>query len=220
MIQHRIILADDHSMFRAGLKTLIEKTDRFCVVDEASDGEDLLKKMKGGKCDLVVMDVSMPKVNGMVALKQLTKKYPRVKVLVLTMHKDTQYFHQAMANGARGYLLKDDAFEQLVQAMDMVLHGDQFISPGILQLVDEQEGSGGKEKKAEIKIDCLTKREQQVLRLVAAGLANKNIAYQLGISVRTVEAHRLNFMKKLGIKTTAGIVRYAMEISLVNTPMK
>jgi DNA-binding NarL/FixJ family response regulator len=212
---HRIILADDHSMFRAGLRTLIEKNERFCVIDEACDGEDLLKKLKGSRCDLVVMDVSMPKMSGITALKQVIKKYPRIKVLVLTMHKDTQYFHRAMADGASGYLLKDDAFEQLVKAMDMVLSGNQFISPGILTLVEEQQGAVAKEKKSDMKIDLLSKREQQVLRLVAAGLANKNIAHQLGISVRTVEAHRLNFMKKLGIKTTAGLVRYAMEISFV-----
>lgn len=216
MKPHRIILADDHSMFRAGLKTLIDKTGRFDVVDEACDGEDLFEKMKGGRCDLVVMDLSMPKMNGFTALEQVVKRYSRIKILVLTMHKDTQYFHKAMSGGANGYLLKDDAFEQLVSAMDRILAGDQFISPGILKLLEEQEGTSAKEKKTDIKINLLTKREQQVLSLVAAGLANKNIAHQLGISVRTVEVHRMNFMKKLGIKTTAGLVRYAMEISFLN----
>ena len=212
MKPYRIILADDHSMFRSGLRALIEREKRFLVIDEACDGEDLLKKLKGGKCDLIVMDLSMPKMDGITALKRIRKKYPRIKVLVLTMQKDTFHFREAMAQGACGYLLKDDAFEQLIKAMDTVLNDEQFLSFSILSLVKEQVDRPGKgKKKKQPAIGILTKREQQVLKLVAAGLANKNVANQLHISIRTVEAHRSNVTKKLGIKTTAGLVRYAME---------
>ena len=214
---YRIILADDHSMFRAGLRTLIEKEDKLSVVDEACDGEDLLKKLKGGKCDLVVIDLSMPKMDGITALKQISKKYPRIKVLVLTMQKDTSYFRDAMAQGASGYLLKDDAFEQLVKAIDTVLNNEQFLSPSILGLVKEQVSDPEKlSRKKDPNIEVLTKREQQVLKLVAAGLANKNIAHQLDISIRTVEVHRSNLTKKLKIKTTAGLVKYAIANAFVD----
>lgn len=214
---YRIILADDHAMFRAGLKTLIDREKRFSVVDEACDGEDLLKKLRGGKCDLIVMDLSMPEMDGITALKKVVKKYPRIKVLVLTMQKDTSYFRDAMAQGASGYLLKDDAFEQLVKAMDTVLDNEQFLSLSIIGLVKEQV-SGSKKKRNEKhpKIEVLTKREQQVLKLVATGLANKNIANQLHISIRTVEVHRSNLTKKLGIKTTAGLVKYAIANAFVD----
>jgi len=210
MKTYRVILADDHSMFRTGLRTLIERTEGFSVADEAGDGRELLKKLKGGRSDLVVMDLSMPRMDGLSALKFIVRKYPRIKVLVLTMQKDTSYFRQAMAHGACGYLLKDDAFEQLVRAMQTVLSGGQFISPSILSLVKEQLEAPAKKDRKEPAIDILTKREQQVLRMVATGLANKNIARQLNISIRTVEVHRANVTKKLSIKTTAGLVRYAI----------
>lgn len=214
---YRIILADDHAMFRAGLRTLIDREKRFSVVDEACDGEDLLKKLRGGKCDLIVLDLSMPKMDGITALKKVVKKYPRIKVLVLTMQKDTSYFRDAMAQGASGYLLKDDAFEQLVKAIDTVLDNEQFLSLSIIGLVKE-EVSGSKKKgdERQPKIEVLTRREQQVLKLVAAGLANKNIANQLHISIRTVEVHRSNLTKKLGIKTTAGLVKYAIVNAFVD----
>ena len=206
---NKIILADDHLMFRAGLKTLIERTEGFTVIDEAGHGEELLNKLKRRRCDLVVMDLSMPRMSGMDALQQIVEKYPRMKVLVLTMQKDTQYFHRAMLTGASGYVLKDDAFEQLVKAMQTILTGEQFISPSIRSLVNEQiEAPKGKSPAPSI--DFLTKRECQVLKLIASGLANKNIARQLDISIRTVEVHRSNLIKKLGIKTTAGLVKYAM----------
>lgn len=216
MKKYRIMLADDHSMFRAGLRTLIDREERFIVVDEASDGEELLKKMRRKKCDLVVIDVSMPKMDGLTALKHIVKKYPGIKSLVLTMHKDPLYFRRAMEQGASGYLLKDDAFEQLVKAIDTVLNDEQFLSPSIIGLVREQVSEPKRSSsKKEPKIEILTKREQQVLKLVAAGLANKNIAHQLNISSRTVEVHRSNLTRKLGIKTTAGLVKYAIENAFV-----
>ncbi|MEW5895557.1 MAG: response regulator transcription factor [Candidatus Omnitrophota bacterium] len=206
----KIILADDHLMFRAGLKTLIERSDRFLVVDEASNGEELLAKLKGGRCDLVVMDLSMPKMGGLEALSKIAAKYPRIRVLVLTMQKDTHYFHRTMSTGACGYVLKDDAFEQLVEAIDIILTGKEFVSPSIRSLLDEQSGETVKEEKVLPPVDLLTKRERQVLKLIASGDANKNIAKQLGISIRTVEVHRSNLIRKLGIKTTAGLVKYSM----------
>jgi len=213
MKRYRIILADDHRMFRAGLKTLIEREDRFDVVDEACDGFDLLEKLKGGKCDLIVMDLSMPRMDGLTAMEQIAARYPRVRILVLTMHKDPAFFRDAMSCGASGYLLKDDAFEKLVRAMDVLINGGQFFSPSVTDLLKEEQV--GRTDRAEARsipaIDVLTRREREVLRLIATGLANKNIARQLNISVRTVEVHRSNLTKKLGLKSTAGLVRYTLE---------
>jgi len=214
MKPYRIILADDHRMFRAGLKTLIEREDRFAVIDEASDGADLLEKLKGSKCDLIVMDLSMPRMDGLKAMEQIVVRYSRIKLLVLTMQKDPAFFRDAMSLGASGYLLKDDAFEQLVRAMDVLLDGGQFFSPSVTRLLKEEHEEQPESSQPAVSmpaIDVLTRREREVLRLIAAGLANKNIARQLDISVRTVEVHRSNLTKKLGVKSTAGLVRYTLE---------
>ncbi len=214
MAVYQIFLADDHQMFRTGLRTLIERQEEFRVVDEASDGDDLLKKLPGSKCDVVLLDLSMPKLGGMDALPLILKRYPKVRVLVLTMQKDAHYCQKAMDRGAAGYLLKDDAFEQLVKAMKAVIANERFVSPSILHLARDEGDSVAKASRKKAAAAVLSGREQEVLRLVAAGLANKNIAKKLNISIRTVEVHRSNLIRKLNIKTTAGLVRYAMEHSL------
>ncbi len=211
---YRIILADDHAMFRAGLRSLIDGQEKLTVVAEAADGEELLALVRRVKCDLVVMDLSMPRMDGMQALAEMRQTFPSVKVLVLTMQKETEHFQQAMACGACGYVLKEDAFEQLIEAIDMIAEGEQFFSPSIVRLMGEQLGRGQDHRQTP-GIEVLTHREQQILKLIASGLANKNIACQLNISVRTVEAHRLNVVKKLGIHSTAGLVRYAIEKAFI-----
>ncbi|HSV43083.1 MAG TPA: response regulator transcription factor, partial [Candidatus Bathyarchaeia archaeon] len=156
-------------------------------------------------------DLSMPKLGGMDVLPLILRRHPSVRVLILTMQKDIHYCQKAVALGAAGYLLKDDAFEQLVKAMKAVIHNEQFISPSILHLVRDQVDPSQRGGRKKITTTVLSEREQQVLQLVASGLANKNIARQLNISIRTVEVHRSNLIRKLNIKTTAGLVRYAME---------
>lgn len=211
---YRIILADDHQILRAGLKDLIEKDKAFKVVGQANDGDELLSLMDSVKCDLIIMDLSMPNRDGMQAIQEVRAKFPKVKVLVLTMQKDQEHFKHAMAHGASGYVLKEDAYEQLMMAVKMVLRGKRFVSPTISELLtdyyvrslDEAESSS---------LDILTKREQQILQFIGSGMANKNIAARLKLSVRTVETHRANVGHKLGIKTTAGLVKYALSKGLV-----
>jgi len=206
---YRIILADDHQILRAGLKDLIEKDKAFKVVGQAKDGDELLSLMGSVKCDLVIMDLSMPNRDGMQAIQDIREKFPKVKVLVLTMQKDQEHFKHAMAHGASGYVLKEDAYDQLLMAVKMILRGKKFVSPTISKLLtdyyvrslDEAESSS---------LDILTKREQQILQFIGNGMANKNIASRLKLSVRTVETHRANLGRKLGIKNTAGLVKYAV----------
>lgn len=210
---YRIILADDHQILRAGLKDLIEKDKAFKVVGQANDGDELLSLMDSVKCDLIIMDLSMPNRDGMQAIREVRAKFPKVKVLVLTMQKDQEHFKHAMARGASGYVLKEDAYEQLMMAVKMVLRGKKFVSPTISKLLtdyyvrslDEAESSS---------LDILTKREQQILQFIGSGMANKNIASMLKLSIRTVETHRANLGHKLGIKTTAGLVKYALSKGL------
>ena len=210
---YRIILADDHQILRAGLKDLIEKDKAFKVVGQAKDGDELLSLMHSVKCDLVIMDLSMPNRDGMQAIQDIREKFPKVKVLVLTMQKDQEHFKHAMAHGASGYVLKEDAYDQLLMAVKMILRGKRFVSPTISKLLtdyyvrslDEAESSS---------LDILTKREQQILQFIGNGMANKNIASRLKLSIRTVETHRANLSHKLGIKNTAGLVKYALSKGL------
>ncbi|MFP4472610.1 MAG: response regulator [Candidatus Omnitrophota bacterium] len=210
---YRIILADDHVMFRSGLKMMVSHDERFSVVAEAGDGEELLEAVDQNVCDLAVIDLSMPRMDGMAALHRIKSRFSDLPVLVLTMQKDTDLFQQAMEAEASGYILKDDAFEQLAEAMERVLQGERFVSPSILRLVEEE--TAVREQRSQSLNDLLTRREQQVLKLVAAGMANKNIARELKISVRTVEVHRSRLMNKLGIRTTAGLVKYALSQGVV-----
>ncbi len=205
----RIILADDHEMFRVGLKGLLEKERDFKIVGQAEDGEELLKKLSLMRADCVVIDLSMPNMDGLTTLKEIRKNFPRMKSLVLTMQKDVEHFKHAMAAGACGYILKDSAFDQLVMAIKVIIKGKNFISPAISNMITEQYVRSIEETDAP-SLEILTQRERQVLRLIAQGQANKDIASRLKISIRTVETHRSRLIHKLGIKTAAGLVKYAI----------
>ncbi|MCB9771560.1 MAG: response regulator transcription factor [Candidatus Omnitrophica bacterium] len=210
----RIVLVDDHKILREGLKSLIEKDEAFKVVGQAKDGNELLILLKTMKCDLIVLDLAMPNRDGIQSIKEVKEQFPRVKILILTMQKDQEHFRHAMALGASGYVLKDDAYEQLMMAIKIILKGRVFVSPEISKLLtdyyvrsmDEAESSSP---------GILTKREQQILKLIAKGLANKNIAAKLKLSIRTVETHRANLTHKLGIKSAASLARYAITKNLI-----
>src|SRR5208283_2429279 len=210
----RIILADDHEILRAGLKSLLDKEPDFKVVAQARDGQELLDKLTSVKADCVVMDLSMPNLDGLATLKEIQKQFPKVKCLVLTMQKDQEHFKRAMANGASGYILKDNAFDLLVMAIKMVMKGKTYISPAISELIAEQYVRSIKDGDIP-SLEILTEREKEVLKLVAQGNANKNIAARLKISIRTAETHRNRLIHKLGLKTTASLVKYALAKGLI-----
>lgn len=211
---YTILLADDHTILRAGLKELINKDPLLKVTGETQTGEELLIKLKSRQWDLIVLDLSMPGMGGLQALQEMQQMYPRTKILVLTMQKDHEHFKHAMKCGACGYILKEDAYEQLVLAIKLVLKGKKYVSPSVATILTDRFIRSIEDSNTP-SLEILTKREQQILKMVAEGLANKNIAAKLKISPRTVETHRAHLTDKLGVKSTAGLVRYALSKGLL-----
>jgi len=178
MSKVKIFLADDHEIFIEGLKSLIEKESDFEIVGQAKDGGDLLNQLKKVKCDVVVTDLSMPNIDGMTAIKSIKRRHPKIKILVLTMLKDHEHFKHAMINGASGYLLKNDAFDQFARAIRAIMRGKQFVSASLSALETDRFIRSLDELEAP-SIDILTKRESEILKFVAKGIVNKNIASRL-----------------------------------------
>lgn len=207
---YRIVLADDHVIFRRGIKGLITQKPELKVVGEASDGLELLNMLQRGlKTDMVIMDISMPKLRGIEATAEIKSILPEVKVLILTMFKTKEYLYHCISAGAKGYLIKEDSEEELFSAIDSIRRGDMFISKLLTRELTEDlsylyYGDG------QLPTDPLTQREREVLKLVAEGKSNKEIADLLYISTRTVENHRANLMNKLKLKKTADLIRYAI----------
>jgi two-component system, NarL family, response regulator NreC len=209
----RIILADDHEILREGLRSLIGKEKGFRVVGEAADGVQLLDVLRRIKCEVVILDLSMPNMDGMTAISKVRDSYPEVKILVLTMLKDHEHFRHAMTSGALGYLVKDEAFDQLIVALKSLFKNKPYVSPSVASLLTERYVRSLEEVDAPSP-GILTRREIQILQMIVSGAANKNIATRLGLSIRTVETHRANLTNKLGIKTTAGLVKFAISKGL------
>jgi DNA-binding NarL/FixJ family response regulator len=205
----RILLADDHALIRQGLKTLLEGQG-FQVVWEASDGQEALRLAEKAKPDVAILDISMPVLNGVDAARELKKSSPNTKILLLTQHDEDQYVTEALRAGAKGYVLKSQAVGDLVHAIREVCSGSVYLSPNISRAVVDAYLS-----KKYASTDPLSGRERQVLQLVGEGKSTKDIATQLGISVKTAESHRARLMKKLDIHETASLVRYAIRSGLI-----
>ncbi len=199
MNTYRIVLADDHVLIRQGLGEILKGDSGLAVIGEAGDGLELLELLTKVTPHLVILDISMPNLRGIEALQTLKLKYPQVRVLVLTMHKE--YLHQALSAGADGYLLKEDADRDLFSAIENIRQGRIYLSPRLAGEVLGRRLSSD---------DPLSSREKDVLQLVAKGKSNKEIAETLFISVRTVESHRANITSKLQLKSTADLVKYSM----------
>ncbi len=208
-----ILLADDHVMFRRGIRRIIQSIPDVEVVGEASDGFELLELLKKSKPDLVVMDISMPYLRGLEATREIKLISPEIKVLILTMHKDKEYLFHALTAGAEGYLLKEDADSELLTAIATLRKGGTYISPLLSpQLADlflEKSRPGGEQMTAPA--EHLTVREREILKLIAEGKSSREIGELLFISSRTVQHHRANIMRKLNIKKTADLVKYAIQ---------
>lgn len=210
----RVLLADDHALVRAGFRSLLEKIRFVKVVAEAKDGREAVELVRKHRPDVVLIDIAMPKLNGLEASARVTKEFPKTKVIVLSMYANQEYVAQAMQMGARGYLVKEDAFSELKAAIKGVTQGEVYVSPSISQRVI------GYRERVDVPYDAvakLTPRQREILQLLAEGNSTKEIAFSLGLSGKTVDAHRLQVMKKLNIRDLLGLVRYAMRIGLVPT---
>ncbi|MCR9141095.1 MAG: response regulator transcription factor [bacterium] len=208
----RILLADDHAIFRAGLRQLIAGVADFQIVGEAANGKELLDQLDQVECDLVILDLSMPELDGLKAIEEIQARHAGVEILVLTMHKDREYFSRAISRGVGGYLLKDDVFEELVAAIHDIRAGKKKYSGAIQAQVMEDYATI---RENEIALDLLSRRELEVLKLIASGKMNKDIAKDLKISIRTVESHRAKIMDKLDLRNVADLVRFAVARALV-----
>ncbi|HEX7794875.1 MAG TPA: response regulator transcription factor [Vicinamibacterales bacterium] len=204
----RILLADDHRVMREGLRMVLAREPNMEVVGEANNGAEAISLTEQLRPDIVVMDVSMPEINGLKATEALGASSPETKILILTRHGDASYVQRLLQAGANGYVLKQSAAEELVRAIRRVVAGQKYLDPAVTdQIIGTISVGTGSGRAAN---SHLSRREQDVLRFVALGFLSKEIAAQLGISIKTVETHKTNAMIKAGLKNRIGIVRYAM----------
>lgn len=214
----KLLLVDDHPIVLDGIKSHLCAQPDFEVVGDAANGQDALRKAKLTLPDVVLMDISMPHMNGLEAMANLRKQVPNAKVLILTMHDSKEYIAQVVRSGARGYLLKDSAPAELVGAIKAVHAGEVYFSPSVSRVLIEEMADGNKRSSDNPSPPPLTDREREVLSLIAEGLLNKQIADRLGIGVRTIETHRERIMRKLDIHTVAGLTKYAIARGMTSMP--
>jgi DNA-binding NarL/FixJ family response regulator len=213
MQQTTIVVADDHKIVREGIRKLLETREDFKVVGEASDGEEAVQMVLDKQPDVALMDIWMPRLSGIDATRRIGKRGLDTKVLVLSMHESRTYVEEVLRAGAAGYIVKNAASSDLLQAIDAVCEGASYLSPSITQQVVDAIARPG--DAAPSGVATLTDREREVLQLIAEGLSSKEIAGMLGVSLKTVDSHRSNLMEKLDIHKVSGLVRFAIRAGLV-----
>jgi RNA polymerase sigma factor (sigma-70 family) len=212
----RIVLADDHTILREGLRALLTADPDFEVVGEAQDGREAVRCVEKLEPDLLLMDLSMPRMSGMDAIREIKKRYPNTRIIALTVHKTEEYILTTLQAGADGYVLKDATQDELVMAIKNVMEGKSYLSPDISEKVIEGYLQGKESNQSLSAWETLSQREREVLKLIAEGFKNREIAEDLCISLKTVEKHRANLMKKLDLHNAAALTVYAVERGLVN----
>lgn len=217
----RVILADDHALVRAGFRALLEKLPGVEVVAEASDGREALRLIEAVQPDVVLMDIGMAGMNGLEATARAASAFPRVRIVILSMHASEEYVLQALRAGAAGYLVKNAGTSELEMALKAVVRGETYLSPAVSRhVVDDYlrrvagERAGGA---AQSPYEALTPRQREILQLIAEGQTTKEIAHTLGLSVKTVETYRSELMQKLDIHDIAGLVRYAIRMGVISS---
>jgi len=213
--KHRIVIAEDHTILREGLRALLSSDPDLEIVGEAEDGQEAIRCVEKLKPGLVLMDLSMPRMNGMDAIREIKKRSPDTRILVLTVHKEDEYIVATLQAGANGYVLKDSTHTELKIAIKNVFDGKFYISPGISAKVIEGFLENKSPQKAATPWDSLTARERGILKLIAEGYKNKDIADFLCISVKTVEKHRANLMQKLDLHSVSALTTLAIEKGLI-----
>ncbi len=212
----RVLVADDHAMVREGIRSVLERDAGFEVVGEASSGTEVVPLAEKLQPDVAVLDISMPGESGLIAAARLRMQLPDVKVLILSMHDNCEYVLESVRAGAHGYLLKDGAAQELTAAIRAVLGGEAYFSSVVAARLTAAVRGDLEREQERASLQALTGREREVLHGIARGLTNKEIASELGISHRTVETHRESLMRKLGIRTVAGLTKFALEYGVVS----
>jgi DNA-binding NarL/FixJ family response regulator len=208
------LIADDHGLVRAGIRALLEKHSNIEVVDEACNGREALALTAQHRPDVVLMDISMPELNGLEVVRQLERDFPRVRCIILSMHADEEHVWQALKAGAAGYLIKGASLAELELAITSVAQGETYLSPGvsgpvIKEYVRRTSHQGDSP-------DSLTARQREILQMIAEGKTTKQMALILGVSVKTIESHRAQLMKRVGVQDIASLVKHALRIGLVS----
>jgi two-component system, NarL family, response regulator NreC len=211
----RVLLADDHSVVRKGLRMQLQNQEQFEVVAEATDGREAVQLAEAENPDVVIMDIVMPGLGGIEATAQIVKRNPKTGVVIFSMHADDTYLSRALAAGAKGYLLKDCEDLDLGRAVEAAAEGKPFFSPAIAAILVEDYMRQLQQRGLQDSYDLLTEREKETLQLLAEGKSNKEVARILNLSVYTVETHRSNIMEKLDLHTTADIILYAVRKKLI-----
>jgi DNA-binding NarL/FixJ family response regulator len=211
MIPIRLVLADDHPLIREGFKSLLARNPDFEIIDQASDGNELLELIRKTSPEIVLTDINMPRLTGLEVMQKVLPEHPEIKFIMLTMHEEREYVVRCLAAGAKGYLLKSVDIAELAKAIKMVYQGGKYFSPTIANILAESISNPvPEEEDADI-----TPREKEVLLLVSQGLSTKQIADKLSISIRTVETHRINLLKKLNVGNSAELVKKSIEKKLI-----
>ena len=212
----KLLLADDHTILREGLKLILNKEHDFEVVGEANDGRETIKLVEILRPDVVIMDITMPLLNGLEATRQIKKRFPEVDVIVLTVHEAEEYVYQVFDAGASGYLCKKSAHKDLVYAVRTICSGEYFISPTISKSVIKEYITKTVPAHKNDNYHALTEREREILQLIAEGNSNKQISDIINVSIKTVEVHRAHIMEKLDVHNTANLTRYAIRKGIVS----
>ena len=216
MAKIRILLGDDHTLVRQGLRKILEERPEWEVVGEASDGRDAVRQTASTHPDVAVLDIGMPLLNGIEATRQIVRRFPDIRVLILSMHSDEAYIIQALKAGARGYLLKDSADTDLIRGVAAVAAGKSFFSPAVSKVMLDDYVRHMREKGIVDRFESLSEREREIFQLVAEGHSNKEIADLLSISPATVETHRAHILQKLDVHNTAELVLYAVRRGVIS----
>jgi len=213
----RILLADDHTIVRHGLRKILEENRDWQVVAEAGDGREAVRLAGDLQPDVAILDIGMPLLNGIEATRQIARKVPEVRILILSMHSDEAYIIQALQAGASGYLLKDTADAELIDAVMAVTRGKSFFSPAVARVMLDDYVRRLQERGITDRYDTLSEREREIFQLIVEGRTNKEIAEMLGVSPSTIETHRAHIMEKLDVHSAVEMVLYAVRKGIIST---
>jgi two-component system response regulator NreC len=216
LVPIRILLADDHTVMRSGLRLLLERQPHFQVVGEAADGRQAVELAASQTPDVVIMDIAMPHLNGVEAARQIAGRSPQIAIAILSMHSDESYVIRSLKAGARAYLLKDSAEADLIEAINALMQGKSFFSPAVRRILKEDYMHQLAKMGAEDSYELLTNREREVLQLVAEGKTNKDVANLLNLSLYTVETHRTHILQKLNLHSVPELILYAVRKGIIS----